>query len=388
MYQPRTIPFPIILAAAILIVVFTESAKRQQAEDLPFRMELLEAIPAPVIDQDHAELAGNMYGFEGGSAFFHQGEYHLFTAEMSGDPFWVSMRLAHWKSDDLIYWHRVSTVLESKGEGFETDQRFSIWQPNVIYNEKEQHWNIFYTSYQGPVNENDGLHLNGHNHRLVSLTQGPGGLDGPWRDMGSVFHPDRDSRYWEGQQGTTSIYPYQVGDQWYSFYNSHNYDPRSPWYAGMATAPNISGPWKRYGGKDPLKIETKFIENPIVTKVDDFYVVIYDSGIIEDDNNYINDPAQVGYSVSSNGLIWPPGKRLEVRDTGDEDNWAEDVRTPLGLIPMEDGTYSILFTAKKKGKQFWAVGLARVHIIPVPEPSRSMQLVHAPKPPGKSGSFN
>ncbi len=40
-------------------------------------------------------------------------------------------------------------------------------------------------------------------------------------------------------------------------------------------------------------------------------------------------------------------------------NWAEDVPTPLGLIPMEDGTYSVLYTAKKR-EQFWAIGVSRV----------------------------
>lgn len=341
-----------------------------QSDDLPLRIELVEAIPAPLIDQDHAELAGNKYGFEGGSAFFHLGEYHLFTAEMSGDPFWVKMRLAHWKSGDLINWHRVSTVLESKGEGFEKNQQYSIWQPNLIYNENEQRWNLFFTSYQGPLKEGEGTHLNGHNHRLVSEVQGPGGLNGPWKDMGSVFHPDEHSPSWEGQQGTTSIYPYRVGDLWYSFYNSHNYDPRSPWYAGMATAPEIAGPWTRYGNKDPLQIEPKFIENPIVTKIGNYYVVIYDSGIIEGDNEYLNDPIQVGYSVSCDGLFWPPGKRLAVRDPLAQNNWAEDVRTPLGLLPMEDGSYTLLYTAKKKGKQFWAVGAARVQILQNPGQKR------------------
>ena len=335
----------------------------KQADELPLRIELIEAIPSPVIDQDHPELAGNLYGFEGGSAFEHQGEYHLFTAEMAGDPFWVTIRLAHWRSDDLMYWQRESTVLESKGVGFEKDQLYSTWQPNLIYNDKEQRWNLFFTTYQGPIHEGEGTHLNGHNHRLVSLEPGPGGLNGPWKDMGSVFHPDENSRSWEGQQGTTSIYPYEVGDQWYSFYNSHNYDPISPWYAGMATAPEIAGPWKRFGEEAPSPIEAKFIENPIVKRIGDYFVAIYDSGIVEGDNEYKNDPIQVGYSVSRNGLDWPPGARIEVRDISDQENWAEDVRTPLGLIPMEDGTYTILFTAKKKGEQFWAVGAARVRLI-------------------------
>jgi len=121
--------------------------------------------------------------------------------------------------------------------------------------------------------------------------------------------------------------------------------------------------WKRYGEETPSPIEPKFIENPIVYRIGGYFVAIYDSGIIEGDNEYRNDPLQVGYSVSIDGLVWPPGARLDVRDIADQENWAEDVRTPLGLIPMEDGTYLLLFTAKKKGEQFWAVGAARVQIL-------------------------
>jgi hypothetical protein len=361
-----TASFMLVLLVSAIIAPENETVSVKQASDLPLQIELIEAVPSPVIDQDHPELTGNKYGFEGGSAFVHQGEYHLFTAEMAGDPFWVTMRLAHWKSDDLIQWHRMSTVLESKGEGFEKDQLYSIWQPNLIYNKKEQRWNLFFTAYQGQVHEGDGTHMNGHNRRLVSLEPGPGGLNGPWKDMGSVFNPDENSGPWEGQQGTTSIYPYKVGNRWYSFYNSHNYDPISPWYAGMATAPDIAGPWKRYGEETPSPIEPKFIENPIVKEIGDYFVVIYDSGIIKGENEYQNDPIQVGYSVSRNGLDWPTGARLAVRDISDKENWAEDVRTPLGLIPMEDGTYSLLYTAKKKGEQFWAIGLSRVRIVQNP----------------------
>ena len=44
----------------------------------------------------------NKYGFEGGSVVKVDGVYHLFVAEMAGDPFWVKMRLAHWTSPDAI----------------------------------------------------------------------------------------------------------------------------------------------------------------------------------------------------------------------------------------------------------------------------------------------
>ena len=135
---------------------------------------------------------------------------------------------------------------------------------------------------------------------------------------------------------------------------------------------DIAGPWKRYGEETPSPIEQKFIENPIVKEIGGYFVVIYDSGIIKGENEYQNDPIQVGYSVSINGLDWPTGARIAVRDISDKENWAEDVRTPLGLIPMEDGTYSLLYTAKKKGEQFWAIGVSRVRIVQNPSEVKSV----------------
>jgi len=35
----------------------------------------------PVIDVDHADVAGNKYGFEGGTALKIEGTYHLFVAK-------------------------------------------------------------------------------------------------------------------------------------------------------------------------------------------------------------------------------------------------------------------------------------------------------------------
>lgn len=315
---------------------------------------------APVIGPDHPGLAGNKHGFEGGRALRANGAYHLFTAEMYDEPFWVSMRLAHWTSDDLHTWRRVGTIFQSKGAGHEKDPKFSIWSPMPIYNAEEGRWNLFYIAYRGPLAPGEGTHMEGKVYRAVSTVPGEAGLDGPYEDAGVVLRPDAQSQAWEGQQGTDSFCPWRVRDRWYSFYGSHDYEPIGPWPVGLATAPALAGPWVRCEG-NPSPIEAKFIENPIVSNVGDAYVAVYDSGEIEGPATYVVEPRHVGYAVSGDGTTWPPGKRLPVLPEG-EGNWSEDLRTPLGLIPMDDGRHAMLYTAKLKGEMFWSVGLAYVEV--------------------------
>jgi hypothetical protein len=70
--------------------------------------------------------------------------------------------------------------------------------------------------------------------------------------------------------------------------------------------------------------------------------------------------SQRGFSVSADGIHWPPGQRLDVQPG--EANWSEDVRRPLCLIAEGDGVYTMLYTGKRKGQMFWPVGLVRLKL--------------------------
>lgn len=353
-------PRKALLFLAVLLFL-PQAMGRSEAGDGPV-LELVSGAPEMVIGPKHAGLAGNKHGFEGGRALRANGAYHLFTAEMYDEPFWVSMRLAHWQSEDLRNWRRVSTLFQSKGEGHEKDPKFSIWSPMPVFNRAEDRWNIFYIAYRGPLAPDEGTHMEGKVCRAVSVQAGEAGIGGPYEDAGIVLRPDAQSQPWEGQQGTDSFCPWAVGDRWYSFYGSHDYEPVGPWPVGLASAPALAGPWTRCAG-NPSPIEPKFIENPIVRKIGKHYVAVYDSGRIEGHATYVPEARHVGYSVSPDGVTWPPGKRLAVLPEG-EGNWSEDMRTPLGLIPLEGGRYAMLYTARVKGEMFWAVGLATVRLEP------------------------
>ena len=326
------------------------------------RLEISQPQAGRVIGFDHPGLGGNKYGFEGGSALKVEETYHLFMAEMAGDPFWVTMRLGHWESKDLATWKRTGTLFESKGEGHNKDPKFSIWAPMPIYNEAEDRWNLFYVAYRGPLAPNEGTHMDGQIYRAVSQTPGPLGVGGPYEDAGVILRPDSLSQPWEGQQGTDSFYPYQVGNEWYGFYGSHNYHPLCPWLVGLAKAPTLAGPWLRCTKGNPSGLEKHFIENPIVHRVGELYLTVYDSSEINAQGDYVESPFDVGYACSKDGSHWLEGARCVLHPDAPA-SWSSDMRTPLGLIPLEGGEYAMPYTAKDKDRMFWSVGVAKVRLV-------------------------
>jgi hypothetical protein len=236
----------------------------------------------------------------------------------------------------------------------------------VIFDDAEERWNLFYVAYRGPrEDEKVGVHYSGKIWRAVSRLAGREGIGGPYVDVGIVMQQDDKSEAWEGQQGPDSFYPYRVGEEWRALYGGKIYTPSGPWLVGLASAKRLAGPWTRLPAMSPSPIEPDFIENPIVTTLDDgHYIAVYDScaEIPRDASGAVHygaDAINIGYSFSTDGEHWPRGKRLAVCREGNE-NWTTDVRTPLGLIPEGGNRFTMLFTAQRAGKQFWSMGMVRV----------------------------
>ena len=294
----------------------------------------------PILTVNSSGARGIRYGFEGGRVLKLKGTYHLFTSEMVGDPHWVKMRLAYWISRDLLHWDRVSTLFESSGEFTGKDPRAALWSPMPIYDTKEKRWNLFYVAYHSAPDTSEKWLTNheGRIWRAVSKIKGLDGIGGPYQDVGVVLQRDKDSDPWEGLQGTDSFFPYPVGNQWYAFYGTAHTErqPIGPWQVGLAKAPSLAGPWKRCSRMNPLKIEKVFIENPIVTRLaDGTYVAVYDS----------NAEHGIGYTFSTDGIHWQPGKQLIVqRDRG---KWGSEIRTPLGLIVEGRDSFTLFYTANQ-----------------------------------------
>jgi hypothetical protein len=306
------------------------------------KLVLVNQHATPVLTVDSPGAEGNKHGFEGGRVLKLGRTYHLFVSEMAGDPFWVKMKLGHWSSEDRLHWKRIATLFESSGEFEGQDPRAALWAPMPVYDEKEGRWNLFYVAYRSAPNTATKW-LNNHDGKIwraVSKTPGREGIDGPYEDVGIILEPGRDSQPWEGLQGTDSFFPYEIGGQWYGFYGSAVTEMkdasslRGPWSVGLASAPELAGPWKRLPIGNPLPIEKLFIENPIVTQLaDGTYVAVYDSPT----------PNAIGYTFSRDGVHWEPGQALVVQPKG-RGFWADDVRTPLGLVPESGDTFTLFYT--------------------------------------------
>ena len=108
-----------------------------------------------------------------------------------------------------------------------------------------------------------------------------------------------------------------------------------------------------------------FIENPIVTRLrDGRYIAVYDT---------TRDADGIGYAVSADGIHWPAGQTLLLQQT--RGTWSPEIRTPLGLVPEDDGTYTVFYTGfeqaadwtrlmESKPVNTFAVGFARVRVGP------------------------
>ena len=268
---------------------------------------LVAQYPSPVIDQNSPGAGDIEYGFEGGSVVKIDGVYHLFSTEMMSGQMWVKTRMPHWTSPDRIHWKRVSTLYESSGDFTGKDPRASLWAPMPIYNKEEGRWDLFYVAYTcAPSTKTEWLgNYNGRIWRAVSKVKGYGGIGGPYEDAGVILQPDAQSQPWEGLQGTDSFFPYQVGKRWLGFYGSANTEhlPMEHWRVGLAEAAGLSGPWKRMSEGNPVTLEKRFAENPVVARLaNGYYVAVYD-----DDLEY---PNAIGYTWSGpgDGVHWAPGK--------------------------------------------------------------------------------
>jgi hypothetical protein len=348
-----------LLGSAVCGLAFAEEGTNNQTMKPAIRFEIQELREKPVIDSDHPDCKDNKYGFEGGSVVKLDGVYHLFATEMAGDPFWVKMRIAHWTSTDGMDWKRVSTIKETSGEPrAKTGMPYeSFWSPMPIYNEADKVWELFHVAYD------TGGATGGRIWRATSTVQGRAGIAGPYKDFGIILQPDAESQKWEGGQGVDSFFPYQVKDRWFAFYGSHGGAPG--WQVGLAEAPALTGPWKRCVKGNPCTFEPAFLENPIVTRIGDLYVAVYDSDIVNPpDFRYHAEKTSVGYTTSTDGIHWSMGGRIVVQPPGSA-NWSVDIRTPLGLVDEGNDTFTLFYTAENK-KRFWPVSIIKLKIIKEP----------------------
>ena len=342
----------IMISIISMGTVFSHTAMAGQSKTLTLKS----SHTGPVVGANHVDVlsSDNRSGFETGQVVKENGVYHMFVNEMFERPH-RDMRIAYWTSQNAIDWKRQSTLVESIPGRSPSNPRSEVWVTGVEYNEEEVAWNIFYVAYRcgdedkGEIQRSD---YEGKIWRAKSVIKGRLGIAGPYADMGIILQPDENSQSWEGQQAVATFNPYQANGQWYAFYDGHNYIPKGPWPIGMATASKLSGPWKRMPeGHNPVPIADVFAENPQVTELrQGGFLTVFDS---------LGDQ-EIGYSLSTDGIHWSPEVKLKIQI--DENLWAlpgdHAMRTPLCAIEEEDGTFTVIYTARTElnGTKFYAIG--------------------------------
>ncbi len=303
------------------------------------RFAFVSAHPEPLLHRASPGAEDNRFGFEGGTLLRLDDGYHLFTTEMIGEPKWIPTRLAHWRSDDGLRFTRVSTLFSSSARFDGSDPRASLWSPMPFFNAAEDRWNLTYVCYKCAPNtpEVHWLHHHGYIQRARSLAPGRAGIGGPYEDADVLLRPGPDSDPWEGLQGVDSFFAYPLEDGgWRAFYGSCHTQKRPIqwWGVGLAAAPALAGPWTRCSAQNPVLLDPKFTENPVVTRLaDGTYVAVYDSTL----------HGTFGIASSRDGINWDRGELIDYpRDTFP---WLSVMRTPLCLLPEPDGSFLLYFTA-------------------------------------------
>ena len=344
------------MTIALTFLIFRGNVFPQQKQvNKSKKLVLLSVHNGPVVGFNHIDVlsSNNRSGFETGQVVKINGIYHMFVNEMFARPH-RDLRIAYWTSPDAFNWKRQSTVVESFPGRSPSNPRSEVWVTGVEYNE-EAAWNIFYVTYRAGDEEKGEIQRSdyeGKIWRAKSVIKGQNGIAGPYADMGIILQPDENSQPWEGQQAVATFNPYKVGDKWYAFYDGHNYIPKGPWPIGIATSSKLSGPWVRMPeGHNPVPIAEVFAENPQVTELKGGgYLTVFDS---------FGDQ-EIGYSLSDDGIHWSPEVRIKVQTP--DNLWAEPgdhaMRTPLCAIEEEDGTFTVIYTARMnvKDKSFYAIG--------------------------------
>jgi hypothetical protein len=328
----------------------------------PLHFDLVDWTTEPLIKQGDPGTQDIRCGFEGGCVIKQGGTYHYFPSERIGPNCTDLTRIGYWQSTDGLRWNRVRTLYQSTGDHTGTDSRATLFAAMPTYDEAAKRWNVFYVSYYYKLKPDWGYtHRWGHIYRGVSTVKGPQGIGGPYKDVGVIMQPDALTQRWEGHQGVDSFFAYPVGNKWLGFYGSAKTDvmPETPcqyWAIGLAEASTLAGPWKRLEKGNPIEFGKTMIENPIVTRIGNYYVACFDALNAE---NGIDDEA-FALMYSEDGYDW---KFLQYLPFDKKESWWwREMRTPLSFIDEGNGMYSLYFTAYKNYRGFAPMGRMRIRL--------------------------
>lgn len=291
-------------------------------------------------------LSTSLFGFEGGTCWKVEGKYRLFTTEVFDVPKTAATRLALWESEDGFTFDRVSTLVETNYDWHDTTHNMSPWAPMSVYDEETQRWNIFHVGYRRKAGSDQFFNMAGKIKRLESSVSGWAGVSGPYQDAGWIEFTDT-AAAWEGSAGQVGFFPFRSTDGLVAFFAANDatavIDSALPAYeqvdqgivfrVGLASSESIQGPWTRLENRNPVLMDPHFVENPVVSRIDDdLFIAVFDAG----------NHRAMSYSFSRDGLTWDEARRMSLESA--PANLAV-ARTPLGLIHQGDDLFTVFITA-------------------------------------------
>ncbi|MGK7396063.1 MAG: hypothetical protein ACNS62_15915 [Candidatus Cyclobacteriaceae bacterium M3_2C_046] len=329
----------------------------------------VDLIQEPVITAGDPGTEDNQFGFEGGTCRKVGDTYYIFTTEVFDQPKTAAVRMALWTSGNGIDFQKKSVIASTNYNWEDTTHRMSPWSPMAVYDQERELWSVFHVGYRRKANSTNVFNMSGRIFRYDSEVKGREGIGGPYQEGDWVTilgEPD----WWEGPGEIVSFYPYKAGDEWWAFYGGNSVpdhidasgqeqEVKHIFYAGLAQSKDgLTDEWERQYDLNPVQMDPEFIENSVVTKINDhLYINLYDGA---------NEHA-ISYSWSPDGINWQPEQLIEFPDPP---GWIKSTRTPLGLIDEGNGIYSIYFTAfdgnnPEKIEPTWHDGFGHVGLLKV-----------------------
>jgi len=331
----------------LLLLIFIAAALFVQGQNKNVQLQFMSVYPQPIIGKGTKGAETVRFGFEGGTSVKLFGYYYIFTTENFDEPKTAAVRLALWKSKDGIKFTRIYQMAQTNFNWNDTSTNLmSTWSPMLAFDTEKNRWSVFHVGYSRKPGSTDVYNMFGRIRRYDSEMFGKKGIAGPYK-LGDWLNIDPQGAAWEGSAKSVSFSAYKVGKEWYGFIGTNTVPSiQSPTSMGANTgetkvffrvsltkANSLTGRWERVDSLSPVLFDPEFIENPIVTKINDsLYIAVYDG-----DNKH-----ELSYAVSTDGIHWGKEHLMLIPNAP---TWLHSMRTPLGLIDEGNNVYTIYFTA-------------------------------------------
>jgi len=331
----------------LLLLISITATILAQAQNKNAQLQFLSVYPQPIIGKHTKGAETVRFGFEGGTCVKQDNQYYIFTTEVFDEPKTPAVRLAFWTSKDGIKFTRIYQMAQTNFNWNDTSTNLMApWSPMLTFDTEKNRWSVFFVGYSRKPGALDVFNMFGRIHRYDSKVLGRKGIAGPYKD-GGWLNIAADGPAWEGVAKALSFSAYKVGKTWYGFLGTNTVplaldatgmggntgESKSYFRASLTKANSLTGRWERVDSLNPVLLDPEFIENTIVTKINDsLYIAVYDGANIH----------ELSYAVSTDGIHWGKEQLMLIPNAP---VWLHTMRTPLGLINEGNGIYTIYFTA-------------------------------------------